>query len=68
MSIEFAAPAIWINQYPPRNAKHRGLYDDFSTAVKHKIIVEVASVPEPGTLLLLGCALGGLYGIRRKVS
>jgi len=25
-------------------------------------------VPEPGTLLLLGCALAGLYGIRRKMS
>jgi hypothetical protein len=25
-------------------------------------------VPEPATLLLLGCALGGIYGIRRKVS
>ena len=25
-------------------------------------------VPEPGTLLLLGCALAGLYGIRRRMS
>jgi len=28
----------------------------------------VINTPEPGTMLLLGCALVGLYGIKRKVS
>jgi hypothetical protein len=31
-------------------------------------VYESVSVPEPGTLLLLGAALLGLFGLRRKVS
>jgi hypothetical protein len=31
-------------------------------------VYESVSVPEPGTLILLGCALLGLFGLRRKVS
>ena len=26
------------------------------------------ATPEPGTLLLLGCALAGLYGLRKKLK
>ena len=30
--------------------------------------VAVVTTPEPGTLLLLGCALAGLYGLRKKIK
>ena len=43
-------------------------FDTFETAVAEKLEKEINPTPEPGSLLLMGAALAGVFGVRRRVK
>jgi len=43
-------------------------FADFGIAVQNKLEKEINPTPEPGSLLLMGAALAGVFGVRRRVK
>jgi hypothetical protein len=72
ITSDFPSLDVWYKNNIQGGAKGFTLpaasFADFEAAVAAKLEKEINPTPEPGSLLLMGAALAGVFGVRRRVK